>query len=213
MNFYKLFVGKNIPFVCCSMQVNLPFICRNIPNGTFSPKKMNNGFTLVELIVTMAVAAILVTVAVPNMRTFVQNGRLNTQVNDLIGDLNLARSEAIRRRVNVGLTKSATANCAPSVNWRDGRVIFADLNNSGVCDAGEVLRFREPLASATDTLVTTVVGDPIFFSPNGTSPYFPPGSPAAGFTFCDDRGPAKGKQINFNAMGQAAISSTPPVAC
>lgn len=214
MIFYYLIVGKFIPFVCCVDRVYVPFICLNIPNTTNQPKKTSNqGFTLIELVVTMAVAAILVTVAIPSMRTFIQNGRINTQVNDLIGDLNLARSEAIRRRLNVGLTRSATANCTPGVNWRDGRVIFADLNNNGVCDAGEVLRFREPLAVATDTLTTTVVGDPIFFSANGQSINIPVGGAAAAFTFCDGRGPAMGKQINLNFMGQAAVNPTPPAGC
>ena len=161
----------------------------------------------------MAVAAILVAVAVPNMRTFIQNGRLNTQTNDLIGDLNLARSEAIKRRSNVGICKSTNGTtCTVVGDWRDGRAIFVDANNDGDWDAGAgetILRFREPLASAANALATSVlVPDPIIFSANGSS------NVAAGgfFVFCDDRGAAKGKQINLNAMGQAAVRVTAPVA-
>ena len=159
----------------------------------------------------MAVAAILVAVAVPNMRTFIQNGRLNTQTNDLIGDLNLARSEAIKRRSNVGVCKSVNGTtCAGGGFWRNGRAIFVDIDNDAIWDPGEtILRFREPLASAANALATSVlVPDPIIFSANGSS------NVAAGgfFVFCDDRGAAKGKQINLNAMGQAAVRVTAPVA-
>ena len=159
----------------------------------------------------MAVAAILVAVAVPNMRTFIQNGRLNTQANDLIGDLSLARSEAIKRRAAIGICRSTNGTtCAGGGNWRDGRAVFVGTGLNGTWQAGDtILRFREPLASAADALATSVlvpVPDPIIFSANGSS------NVAAGgfFVFCDDRGAAKGKQINLNAMGQAAVSTSAP---
>jgi len=212
------------PFVCIYEPLvrfnylpSIPFVCKNIPP---IPNKLQIrqglGFTLIELVVAMAIAAILVTVAIPNMRTFIQNGRLNTQANDLIGDLNLARSEAIKRRSGVGICKSTNGTaCAGGGDWRDGRAVFVDINNNGAWDAGvdTILRFREPLASATDTLTTSVgLGDPIFFSANGASPNVPLGAVGT-FTFCDDRGPTKNKQINLNSMGQAAVLTTPPAGC
>lgn len=206
------FVGQFIPFVSYLNSVFIPFVCKNTPNSTFQPvTRRIRGFTLIELVVTMAVAAILVAVAVPNMRTFIQNGRLNTQTNDLIGDLSLSRSEAIKRRSNVGLCKSTNGTtCAGGGNWRDGRAVFVDIDNDAIWDPGEtILRFREPLASAADALATSVlvpVPDPIIFSANGSSNVATGGF----FVFCDDRGAAKGKQINLNAMGQAAVNATPP---
>lgn len=157
----------------------------------------------------MAVAAILVAVAVPNMRTFIQNGRLNTQTNDLIGDLNLARSEAIKRRAFVGVCKSTNGTtCAGGGNWRNGRAVFVGTAVNGAWQANDtILRFREPLASVADTLNTAMV-DPIIFSANGT-----PGA-AGTFTFCDDRlGQSIGKQINLNTMGQAAVIAVAPGIC
>jgi len=171
--------------------------------------RQTHGFTLIELVVTMAVAAILVTVALPNMRAFIQNGRLNTQTNDLIGDLNFARSEAIKRRSNVGICRSTDGvTFAGAGPLGDGRVVFVDANNNDVCDAGEpILRFREPLASG-NTLVAASP-NPIIFSANGS----PITTAVGAFAICDDRGVTYGKQINLNSIGQATVSTVAPGAC
>jgi len=203
-SFYPFVTFRNLQF--------LPFIWKNNPSIPFQQRKGSAfGFTLIELVVTMAVAAILITVAVPNMRNFIQNGRLITQTNDLIGDFNFARSEAIKRRTNIGVCLSTDGvTCAAAGNWRDGRAIFADdITVNGVWDAGEtILRFREPLAVATDTL-TSNTAPPIIFNSNGRS------NVAAGsfFTFCDDRGPTKGKRVNVGPTGTVGVDSAAPGAC
>ena len=210
------FVCEYQPSVCSCNPINQPFIGRNIPNtGLRLVTRQIHGFTLIELVVTMAVAAILVAIAVPNMRTFIQNGRLNTQVNDLIGDISLARSEAIKRRTNVGICMSTNGiTCAGGGDWRDGRAIFVDVDNNDTWNAGDqILRFREGLSSAADTLITNPeLLVPVIFSPNGASSV-PLGGPVGTFTFCDDRGASKGKQVSLNPMGQVSVSTNPPGAC
>jgi len=135
------------PFVGSRNPQNIPLICKKRP---YMPNRIDtrqtHGFTLIELVVTMAVAAILVTVALPNMRAFIQNGRLNTQTNDLIGDLNFARSEAIKRRSNVGICRSTDGvTFAGAGPLGDGRVVFVDANNNDVCDASDTsIRFHQP---------------------------------------------------------------------
>lgn len=69
------------------------------------------GFTLVELMVTIAVAAILITIAVPGFQALVQNNRATTLANQLTTAINLARSEAIRRGEIVSVC---------TVDWEDG---------------------------------------------------------------------------------------------
>ncbi len=208
------YVCEYQPFVCSCNPVNEPFVGKNKPNTIFQfVTKGIHGFSLIELVVAMAVATILVAVAVPNMRTFIQNGRLNTHVNDLIGDLNLARSEAIKRRANVGIATSTAGTCVTGGNWRNGRVIFLDTNPAdGTCNAGEtILRFREPLSSSANDTLTTTAPDPIIFGANGAS-NLPVGATST-FNFCDDRGPGKAKQVNLNFMGRAAVMPDPPVTC
>lgn len=72
----------------------------------------NTGFTLIELIVTLAVAAIILTIGVPSFQEALQNNRRTTQVNEIIGAFNIARSEAIKRGMKVTMCKSAdSATC------------------------------------------------------------------------------------------------------
>lgn len=65
------------------------------------------GFTLVELMITLVVMAILLTVGIPSFQAIFQNNRLATQANEMIGAINLARSEAIKRGVNVSVRAEA----------------------------------------------------------------------------------------------------------
>lgn len=205
--FYYPFVGIKYAFVGSLKLPNIPFIPINVP---FIPHRSHHrscyGFTLVELVVTMAVAAILVAIAIPNMRTFIQNGRLNTQVNDLIGDLNFARSEAIKRRANVGLCRSTDGVTFAAGPLGDGRVVFIDADANSTCDAGEtILRFREPLASG-NTL--TAPSNVIIFNASGRV-----ATPVGAFSICDTRGNAYGKQVDLNSLGQAAVNTVAPGAC
>lgn len=210
------FVGINSPLIGSNIPVIGPFIFKKQPfKSNERCSKRILGFTLIELVVTMAVAAILITVAVPAMRTFIQNGRINTQINDLKGDLSLARSEAIKRRTNVGICKSVNGiACAGGGDWRDGRAIFVDADNNGAWTAGEtILRFREGLPTGAYTITTSAeLPDPIFFRPNGASSV-PLAGPVGVFTFCDPRGASYGRQVSLNSLGQASVLPDPPGAC
>ncbi|MBI5936495.1 MAG: GspH/FimT family pseudopilin [Betaproteobacteria bacterium] len=103
------------------------------------------GFTLVELLVTIAVAAVLLGLAIPNFQSFFINNRLVAGANDFVAALNTARSEAIRRGISVSLVKnSATAGDWGSAGWS----LFVDSDQDGILDAGEtVLKVGEALPS------------------------------------------------------------------
>jgi type IV fimbrial biogenesis protein FimT len=96
------------------------------------------GFTLVELLVTLTVAAILLASAVPAFRDMIQNNRIAVQANAMVGALNLARSEAVKRGVTVQVCKSSNgATCvAGAGNWQIGWIVFSDINGNGVPDVG-----------------------------------------------------------------------------
>ena len=197
------FVWKNLPSVGFNKPAILPFICQRMPFIRYS------GFTLVELLVTMAVVAILVAFVMPNMRAMIQNSRIMTLTSDVLSDVHLARSEAIKRATNVRICtwNSTTTPTAPSCNgagnWSVGRVIWADDNNNGALDPGELVRSRGGLTPMTLTPVAAI--DPVVFNSRGSP------TSAAEFRLCDDRGPTFAKFIRISATGQAMVSATTPV--
>lgn len=158
----------NIPFVGINLPVKYPYICKSQPLVVI---KRVLGFTLVELMVTVAVVAILMAIATPNLRNIIQNTRISNQINELTSDLNLARSEAIKRgtdttvsRVSVCKSNNPTAatptcNTTASAGWDTGRIIFIDgtpaigvaaaIAPNGQHEAAEtLLRIREVLDGA-----------------------------------------------------------------
>ena len=93
-----------------------------------------HGFTLVELMVTMAVIGILAVVAVPGMTALINNSRLSAQSEELVSSLQLARAEAVRRNARVTVCPSTDgATCASSSTW-SGWVIRGRDNVNGVDD-------------------------------------------------------------------------------
>src|SRR3569832_1171984 len=93
---------------------------------------LSRGFTLVELLVTISIATILVTLAVPSFSDFVKINRMITQTNDFVTALNVARSEAIRRGNRITLCKSSDgAGCVSGGNWEQGWIVFVDADGDG----------------------------------------------------------------------------------
>ncbi len=109
------------------------------------------GFTLIELMVTVAIAGIFATLAAPAMTSLIRNNRVQTEASSLVSDLQLARNEAIKRGSPVAVCPAAAggASCLTTNTWQNGWIIFTDLNGNGVYDASSetVLRYRQALTS------------------------------------------------------------------
>ena len=100
----------------------------------------HTGFTLIELMMVLAIAAILASVAVPSFRSIIQNTRLTTQANELAGTMNFGRSEAIKRGRRVTVCVSTDqATCTGGTAWAGGWIAFADPDNSATFTAGDTL--------------------------------------------------------------------------
>lgn len=98
----------------------------------------SQGVTLIELMVVIAVAAILSALAIPSFQKILKQQEVNGEINNLVAMVYFARSEAIKRNQVVTVCKSSDKqNCGG--NWTDGWLMFADLNGDGAKDAGEYL--------------------------------------------------------------------------
>jgi type IV fimbrial biogenesis protein FimT len=132
-------------------------------------KRSFGGFTLLELLVTLAVFAILGSMAAPSMLQFVRDSRLRSLSGQLLADLQFARSEAIRR--NGPVLMCAAVGCLGSAgSWSSGWSVCTDSNNDATCDQNSTaspnpLRFRAALDNGA-TLEGPTAG--ISFRPDGS---------------------------------------------
>ena len=102
--------------------------------------KQHSGFTLIELMIVLALVAILATVGVPSFTNFIANNRLTVQTNELVSALNLARSESIKRNTRVTVCRSVSG-IACDGTWNNGWIAFVDNGIAeSVDDTDEILR-------------------------------------------------------------------------
>ncbi len=215
-------ISCTLPFPACSVVgENLPFVGPTSPGfstriGQNQPSVVTgreSGFTLIELIVILVVASILVSLAVPNMRTLIQDGRLSSQANDLLTDISVARSHAVHRPATVGICPSAngTACLLPGSGWENGRLMFVDGDSDNTCcsAADERVRYRE--APSTENTQRTANIDPLIFNAEGL---MTSGGGAFTFNLCDKRGTAHGRVVTVNrTQARVTPKTTLPASC
>lgn len=154
------------------------------------------GFTLTELMITLAIVAILLSLAVPSFNSIIRESRLSTQANELISALNLARSEAIKRGLNVTVTPVGG-------NWNGGWTI-ATTDPGG---AAVTLRTFD----AVQSNLSFTGGDASYtFSPAGYQSDFTGTDDGAisGHTLCDTTAPGTpGRMIIVTPVGRPRVTT------
>lgn len=163
----------------------------NIPETESIMNNKQQGMTLVELMVTVAVLAILASVAAPSIKEMMENNRLTAINNQIVSALNYTRSEAIKRAYPVAMcAKQATDTCATAANsangtgFEDGWIIFidcdkdfsitttnvCDFNGDGTNEAPETILVEGEPSSMNSMSVTssgTTLGQVLRYQPNG----------------------------------------------
>jgi type IV fimbrial biogenesis protein FimT len=115
--------------------------------------KTSAGFTMTELVITMSIAAILMAIGVPSFKYVTTSNRISTEVNGLLGDMQFARSEAIKEGLPVTVCSSTDgAQCNGGNNWQGGWIVFLDsVNTNQLVDNGEQVIRVQAAFSSTDT--------------------------------------------------------------
>jgi len=110
-------------------------------------KKKQNGLTLVELMVTLAVALVLVLVGVPQFRSMLAGNRAAVDANKLVVAMQLARSEAVKRNLPVSVCgKNSGGNNCTLGDWTEGIVVFVDPGGGVIGNvdvAGDIVRILD----------------------------------------------------------------------
>ena len=143
------------------------------------------GFTALELIVTMAVITVLLTMGVPAFENYSLNLRMKTAMDQLQTDLNLARGHAISHNSKTVICPANDGDdCSGQPVWQDGWIIFTDINGD------RQKQDSEPLLKSSGALARLNINSAssrtsVRFYPNGSAP----GSYIT-IRFCDRRGAA-----------------------
>lgn len=124
---------------------------------------------MIELMIVVAIAAILAGLAAPSFDDFMNRTRQTSTMTQLIGDLNRARSEAIKRNQRVLVCVRGTDSaCGNGADWQNGWLLCYDENQDGACDATSSTHpnpivIHQPLHSRL-----TLTGASLYFNPSGT---------------------------------------------
>ena len=115
----------------------------------------SRGITLIETLVVMGIVATLMAIGIPSYKYVTNANRIAAEINGLLGDLQFARSEAIKegRTVSICVSSNGTACSSANYAWNNGWIVFSDINGDGNMDTtnGDLLLRAQRTFSSTDT--------------------------------------------------------------
>ena len=164
--------------------------------------KTQRGLSLIELIVTMAIAAIVLGVGVPTFGNVIADNSMASNANRFVASINLARSSAVRYQRPAVICASSNYNattptCDAGTDWSNGWIVYVDKDRDGAVDADEVQSVFEPMdddVSFASGAVASFTYDARGFVNNGDN-----------LTLCDDRTGEMGRQVRVNAAGRVSV--------
>lgn len=171
------------------------------------------GFTLIELMISIAILAILLGIAVPSFNDAALGSKLGSHANKLVASAYVARSEAIKRNVSVTLCASANgADCASTGGWEQGWVVKCRTTDNLVCNAGGsgwLVIHREQAAASGLKITEASAKRVLDFASTGV------GAEAATLTVCRAT-PTEGNQervVTITLTGRAYVTRTTAGSC
>jgi type IV fimbrial biogenesis protein FimT len=165
------------------------------------------GATLVELMMVLAILGIIAGFSMPYLQDMVKNWRITSQTNDLLGDLQSARGQAAATSLTITVCASSNSSSCTGT-WSQGRLVFTDANADAAVSTGDKILRVAPAINSTTTLVAAnlATAGRLQFRPTGMAS----GATGSGatFKFCDDRAGAYGRTITVSPTGRASSATS-----
>ncbi len=165
------------------------------------------GFSLIEMLIVLAMIGILSSYALPSFNKLINSNRQSTVLLQLFSHHQLARSEAIKQNQSVILCKSDNGQlCTPSAHWQNGWIVFTDTDNNKQLSGNEPLIYS--FQNHNSSLFLSYRG----FGSHNYIRYYPDGrsSTNGSFILCTTQGDITARSLIISRTGRARLSSENP---
>jgi type IV fimbrial biogenesis protein FimT len=163
------------------------------------------GFSLAELLATMGIAALLLSVGLPGLSSFAKDARQVSVANELLADFHYARDLAITSNSRVTICPSSNGATCDGAGWNAGRIVFVDTDGNQVVSAGETVQ-RVTSDMGQVAVATTEFGTSITYRPNGRAMANVVRDNTGEFVICDDRGAEHARALIVDMSGRPRVS-------
>ncbi|MCB1583450.1 MAG: GspH/FimT family pseudopilin [Marinicella sp.] len=162
------------------------------------------GFTLIEMIISLCLLAILLTYGLPNYYDFKQNQIMSQEVNRLVRTINFARSQSINSSEHIILCATHSGQGCDGDNlWQKGWMVFSDLNKDRQFSSNDEILLLETKTAHHITAKSSMYRQKIRFDQMGAAP-----GTNLTVRFCDDRGPEFGKSVIVSNVGRPRVAQS-----
>ncbi|MES9991000.1 MAG: GspH/FimT family pseudopilin [Candidatus Thiodiazotropha sp.] len=163
------------------------------------------GFTLLELLITLLISAILISITIPSYRTLMARNLQASEINSFVHHFRLARSLSISKASHHVLCPSSNGeNCSPSTDWSHGFILYEDSNQNRVRDPNEVMHGVHQTEHEQNIDIHASQGrNLVVYQDDGR-----PSGYTTTLTFCDPDSQIPPKAVIVNNVGRVRISDS-----
>ncbi|MEO8545900.1 MAG: GspH/FimT family pseudopilin [Burkholderiaceae bacterium] len=184
--------------------------------GLTATRTIQQGLSMVELLMVVLIGALLVGLAAPSFSALVNAQRGSALASGLFASLQLTRIAAITRNDRVVMCKSLDGSgCSTVGGWQQGWIVFQDSNNNAALDPGEtVIERQQALSPGWGLTGNGPVSNYVSYGSTGYSKLVSGAFQAGTFTLCPVMGgTSEARQIIINSAGRARVQKAVATAC